>query len=95
MTTSVLDRVPVERISERARQARPGRALLALVGGLLVGLGFVTAKLFAVLFTGGVWCWAAVAEGWAQANGPTKRQQIDALSAQVEALSAQVQRFGG
>ena len=102
MTTGViredrygLGRVPVDEISARARAARPGRTLLALLGAVLIGAGFVTAKTFTVLFRSWVWSFEAFKEGWAQANGPSKAQQIEALLGQVQALTEANARLGG
>lgn len=95
MTTSMLDRVPVERISQRAASARPGRTLLALLGGLLLGLGWLAAKVFVVTWRGLIWSWSALAEGWEMANGPTRGQQIASLQAQVKALREANARLGG
>ena len=95
MTTTVLDRVPVDEISERARKVRPGTALMRLVTGILFGIGWVLAKIFAVAWTAFTWTWAAVAEGWEAAHGPSRGKQIDALTAQVAEQAAQLRRLGG
>lgn len=95
MTTTVLDRVPVDRITEQARQARPGRTLLTLIAGALFGIGWLAAKAFAVVWLAGTWSWTAVGVGWQSAHGPSRGQQITALSAEVQALRDQVKRLGG
>lgn len=95
MTTQILDRVPVDAITERARSARPGMVALAVVGGVLFGAGWVTARLFSVLWLCVSWCWAAVAEGWQASHGPSRGSQIESLLAERESLRAQVARLGG
>jgi hypothetical protein len=95
MTTSALDRVPVERISERAQQARPGRTVLTVIAGALFGVGWLVAKAFGVLWLAFTWSWAAVGVGWEAAHGPSRAQQIATLTAQVEHLSTEVRRLGG
>jgi len=95
MTTELLDRVPVDRITEQARQVKPGRTVLTLIAGVLFGLGWVTAKVFAAIWFAFTWCWAAVGVGWQAAHGPSRSQQIAVLMGQIEDLSAQVHRLGG
>jgi hypothetical protein len=70
--TSVLDRVPVSRISAQARQVHAGRALLTLIAGLFFVLGWVTFKVFAVLWLAVVWCAVATREGWREAKKPRR-----------------------
>jgi hypothetical protein len=69
--TTVLDRVPVERISERARTASPGRVVLTVIAAVLFGLGWVTYKALAGVWFVIAWCGAAVAEGWQSARAGT------------------------
>ena len=69
MTTSALDRVPVDEITARARAVRPGRTILTVVAGALFGLGWLVAKTFAVAWLGVTWCWAAVGVGWQAGHG--------------------------
>ncbi|WP_406168895.1 hypothetical protein [Streptomyces sp. NBC_00996] len=58
------DRVPVEEISERARQVKFWRTCLTVLAGLLFGLGWLAAKAFAVLWLAVVWSATAVKVGW-------------------------------
>lgn len=58
--TTVLRRVPVERISDQAREIRAGRLLLTLVAGLLFAVGWSAGAAFRAL----VWCAVAVKVGW-------------------------------
>lgn len=96
MTAGVLDRVPVDSITERARQARPGHALLTIIGGLLFGLGWCVAKLFRVAWLTVAWLYMAADEGWRQASG-TRRPGPDlaALQSANARLRAENVRLGG
>ena len=60
MTTSVLDRVPVDEITAQARQVRFGRSVLALVAWLLIGFG----KILGYAWLVPVWCCLAIRTGW-------------------------------
>ena len=64
MAATLLDRVPVDRISQRAHAAKPGRTVLAVITGLLFGLGWLAYKACAVGWLALVWCGSAVIEGW-------------------------------
>jgi uncharacterized membrane protein YedE/YeeE len=70
--TSVIERVPLDRIGQRARQVRPGRVVLIVVASLLVGLGWAACKLCAAAWLVAAWCGSAVVEGW-QAAKPARR----------------------
>lgn len=63
------DRVPIDAITADARQARPGRAALGVVGGLLFMAGFVLRKVYSVTFLAGAWCFSATKLGWRAAGG--------------------------
>lgn len=56
--------VPVERIGQRARRARPGFVLLTFIAALFFGTGWIAAKALSALWLGVVWSAIAVAEGW-------------------------------
>jgi len=66
--TTVTERIPLERISQRAHAARPARTALAVVAGLLFGLGWLAFKAVAVAWLALAWCGSAVIEGWAEAR---------------------------
>lgn len=66
--TAVLERVPVERISERARSASPGRVVLTVIAAVLFGLGWAAFKAVAVSWLVIAWCGSAVVEGWQSAR---------------------------
>lgn len=95
MTTSVLDRVPLEEIGEQARAAKPGRVALTIIAGALFGLGWVCARVFAVAWLAVSWAFIAVREGWRASHGPSRAQRFAALQAENERLQAIVSRFGG
>jgi len=93
--TTVLDRVPLDAITEQARQVRPGRALLTLVAGVLFGLGWVTSRVFAILWLACIWSWTAVRVGWEAEHGPSRGRRLAAQESELEDLRAQVKRLGG
>lgn len=66
--TTLLDRVPLERINDRARDVRPARVLLTLLAGLLFATGWVAFKACAVTWLAAAWCGSAVIEGWQTAK---------------------------
>jgi uncharacterized membrane protein YedE/YeeE len=67
--TALLDRVPVESITEQARQVRPGRAVLTLIAGVLFGLGWVTARALGVAWLAVAWSWTAFKVGFREGRG--------------------------
>ena len=62
--TSVLDRVPLERISAQARSVHAGRLLLTLIAGFFFLLGWLAGQAFLAV----VWCCVAVKVGWQEAK---------------------------
>jgi hypothetical protein len=89
------DRVPLDAISTDARQAKPGRALLALIGAPLFAIGWLACKVFRVLFYAGAWCFSAVKVGYRQAAGkPLTQPTYEAVVAENEWLKAELQRQG-
>lgn len=67
--TALLDRVPVESITEQARQVRFWRTVLTLIAGLLFGAGWVVAKGFAVGWLAGAWMFVAFRAGFRAGRG--------------------------
>lgn len=65
----VLDRVPVSRITDEAKQVRFGYTVLAVIAGLLYGLGWLTAKAFGLVWLAVAWAGTAVKIGWVDARG--------------------------
>jgi hypothetical protein len=66
--TTVVDRIPLDRIEQRARAAHPGRAALTVIATALFALGWVVYKALAVAWFAAAWCGSAVAEGWVTAR---------------------------
>lgn len=64
MTASVLDRVPVDEITAQAREIHFWRTVLMVIAGVLFGIGWLTAKTFAVLWLAAAWSATAVKVGW-------------------------------
>lgn len=63
-------RVPVGQINRQAREIHFWRTVLTLLAGLLFGLGWLTAKAFAVLWLAMTWTAVAVKVGWQEARKP-------------------------
>ena len=61
--------MPLDRIGHRARQAHPGRIILAVVASVLFGLGWLACKTCAVIWLAAAWCGSAVIEGWQHGRG--------------------------
>jgi hypothetical protein len=61
---TVLDRVPVARISEEAADVHPGRALLTIIAAVFYVVGWVAAKVVGAV----AWSAAAVKVGWQEAR---------------------------
>lgn len=66
--TAVLDRVPVQRISDEAREVRFGRTVLTVIAALFYAVGWLVAKLWLAL----AWCATAVKVGWQEARRPQR-----------------------
>lgn len=72
MTTSLLDRIPVDEITARGHAARPGRVLLTLVLGLGFLIGWLPGKLWYLLadFTVAIGIGFRRGAGWPPAQPP-------------------------
>lgn len=70
--TTFLDRVPVAKITQQAREVHAGRTLLTLIAALFFALGWLALKVCQVAWLAGAWCAVATREGWRQARS-TKR----------------------
>ena len=66
--TTVAERVSLDRIDRRARQAHPGRAALTVIAAVLFGLGWFAYKTLVAAWFAVAWCGSAVAEGWISAK---------------------------
>lgn len=74
---TVLEQVPVGRISARASSVRLSRVLAAVFGGVFFAVGWLAYKPFAVAWYAAVWLSMAVAEGWLAARaGETRKRQV-------------------
>ena len=93
--TAMLERVPLDEITAQARDVRPARTALTIIAGTLFGLGWITARVFAVLWLAATWSWVAVREGWRASHGPSRAQQMAALRAEAEELRIVASRFSG
>jgi len=65
----VLEKVPVGRITEEARQVRFWWTVLTVVAGLLYGLGWLVAQAFTGAWFVAAWIGTAVKVGWTDARG--------------------------
>lgn len=68
--TTLLERVPVERITTEAREVHFGRALATLIAALLYLVGWVVAKAFGVVWFAAAWSFTAVKVGWDEGRKP-------------------------
>jgi hypothetical protein len=82
---TVLGRVEVSRITERANQARPGLVLATAVGFVFVALGWLIAKTLGYTWMAIVWPASAIMEGFAQGYEGTPMQKARAIRAQARA----------
>lgn len=73
MALGLAERVPLDRIEQRARAAHPGRTVLTVAAALLFALGWLACKAFAVAWFAVAWCGSAVAEGWISARSAQRR----------------------
>lgn len=92
--TLKLDDDILDIITEQARDAKPGRALLSLAGALLFSLGWLAAKTLKLAFFCCAWAWAAVIVGWRQARGePMRQPPLEKLLAENDALRKELARI--
>jgi hypothetical protein len=69
MTTSVLDRVPLDAITEQARQVRFWRTVAKILAFVLFGAGWLAAKGFGLAWLCLAWPAVAMREGWRAGRG--------------------------
>lgn len=81
--TTILDRVPVERITAQAREVRAGRTLLTLLAGFFYVLGWVAFRVVAVVWLAVVWCAVATREGWREARKAEAARKVSRGSARA------------
>lgn len=58
----------LDRITARTRQASPARSAVAVIAGVLFGIGWIAARFLGALWFAIVWCAMAVSEGWREAR---------------------------
>ena len=100
MTAAILDRVPVDEITARARQIRLGHILLTVLGAVLIGVAWCVAKIllltWALLWGWVKWVLAAFMVGWDTAAKSTKlqsRPSRDVLEAENARLRQELARL--
>jgi hypothetical protein len=97
----IAERVPLAEVSRQAREVRFGATVIAAVTGVLFGLGWLIAKLFAVGWLALAWTATAVRLGAQHAQAhqkPTRTmmaQDNAAMAAEVDQLRAEVKRLTG
>jgi len=64
--TTLTELIPVDEITRQAREVRFWRTVLTVVAAVLFGVGWVTAKAFALAWLAAAWSAVAVREGWRQ-----------------------------
>ena len=94
MTTDVLAKIPVDAITAQAREVRFWRTVLTVIAAALFGLGWVTARVFAVAWLAASWSWVAVREGWRASHGPSRAARLAAQQAEIHDLRTRLGRFG-
>lgn len=63
-----LDEVMVKQINTQAQEIHFRRALLTVLASILYAVGWITRKLFVVLWLTLTWSWAAIRLGWRDAG---------------------------
>ena len=94
MTTDVLAKIPVDAITAQAREVRFWRTVLTVIAAVLFGLGWVTARVFAVAWLAASWSWVAVREGWRASHGPSRAARLAGQEAEIHDLRTRLGRFG-
>jgi hypothetical protein len=92
--TLSLDDELLQAVSDRAHQARPGRAVLGFIGAVLFTIGWIAAKGLRAFFFCGAWAFAAVAVGWHQARGEAPAgPSLEQLIRENEMLRLELKRI--
>lgn len=68
MASTLLHRVPVERITAEARAIRPAHTLLTLIAAVLYGIGWLAGKVLGGIWLALAWSATAVKVGWTEAR---------------------------
>lgn len=75
--TTILERVPVAKITAQAREIRLARTLLVVLAAVLFGVGWLAARAVGVLWLACAWSAVAVREGWrAGRSTPTRKRTL-------------------
>lgn len=93
--TTWTERIPVDEITEQAQEAKPGRVLLTVAAGVLFGVGWITARIFAVLFLAASWSFVAIREGWRASHGPSRASRLETVTAERDRWREEARRLGG
>lgn len=93
--TALTDQFTLDEITAQAKAVRPGRAVLTVIAAVLFGIGWVTARVFSVLWLAVMWTGVAVREGWRASHGPSRAMRLAAQEAQIDELNTQLSRFSG
>lgn len=86
---AIISESVLERINSEAKEVRIGRAVLTFIAALLFGLGWLTARLFAIIWLVCAWSFTAVKVGWREGRGTGTGGSSD--GAQIERLRKRIQ----
>lgn len=70
--STMIDRIPLERITTEAKEVHFGRTVATLIAGLLYMLGWVVAKVFGAFWFAAAWAATAVKVGWDEGRKPAR-----------------------
>lgn len=83
----------VESVTAEARQARPGKELLALIGGLIYACFWLLGKSFTVAFMAFAWTRIVAKQGWRDARGlPNNLPSIEQVMEENQRLRQELAR---
>jgi hypothetical protein len=85
---TVLQQVDVDRISRRAREARPGLVVVTIIATFFFVIGWLIAKTLGLSWFVFAWSGAAIAEGFATGFRDTPWAKARALRAQAVRAAA-------
>lgn len=77
MAASLLERVPVDGITAQARQVRFWRTIGNVLAFLLIGAGFIAARILGGVWLGTAWCAVAVRQGWREGRSAEWAASVD------------------
>lgn len=85
---TITQRIDLDRVNQRAREVRPGAAIVTIIGTFFWVLGWVIAKTVGGLWFAFAWTGAAIAEGFEQGFKDTAWGKARALRAEAARLSS-------